>query len=62
MCTSEFEGKKVVNNVKIMVRCFLGTDMVMLENSSKIVIMSVVSPSGVFICTIDGYYNGSFGE
>ena len=36
--------------------------MVMLENSSKIVIMSVVSTSGVFICTIDGYYNGSFGE
>ena len=31
--------------------------MVMLENSNKIVIMSVVSPSGVFICTIDGYYN-----
>ena len=29
----------------------------MLENSNKIVIRSVVSPSGVFICTIDGYYN-----
>ena len=31
--------------------------MVMLKNSNKIVIRSVVSPSGVFICTIYGYYN-----
>ena len=31
--------------------------MVMLENSNKIVFRSVVSPSGVFMCNIDGYFN-----